>query len=101
MNNSYDGQAVIWEIECMNSGNDPERYDWTGWISSPARDEVKADRVRVDFLETPDAAKPWNRTHNHFKLSPARTDMGTASDGGSRGVDLSLIPDPPQERGPE
>jgi hypothetical protein len=97
MNNSYDGVESFWEIESM-IGGESETIGWDHWLKSPARDEIKAERRRLAFSAQPDASQPWLRTREHFKLDPSQPMSEMASDGSSRGADLSLIPAPPQER---
>ncbi len=97
MNNSYDGVEIFWELESMASG-EIERVGWDQWLRSPARDEIKAERGRMEFLIASDPTQPWLLTRNHFKPSPSRMTSEMSSDGGARGADLTLIPAPPQDR---
>jgi serine/threonine-protein kinase len=95
MNNSYDGVDTFWEIESMVG--ETEVFAWDQWLKSPARDEIKAERRRLEFAVTSDTSQPWLRTRDHFRLDPSQPSE-MASDGSSRGADLSLIPAPPLER---
>jgi hypothetical protein len=97
MNNSYDAIETFWAIERAVGAADAERYDWAGWNASPARDEVKADRARIEFAATPDGTPAWQRTRKHFTVSPASSPL-PASDSNPRGADLLVIPAPPLER---
>jgi hypothetical protein len=97
MNNSYDGVTAFWHIESMASG-ELELFSWDEWTRSPARDEIKADRGRIEFVAQPAATAPWQRTRYHFKPVPAAAAGEMASDGGNRGADLTIIPAPPTER---
>lgn len=97
MNNSYDGVETFWEIESM-IGGESERFAWEQWLKSPAREEIRAERGRLEFSTQSADYQPWQRTRDHFKPAPSRIASEMASDGGSRGADLSLIPAPPQER---
>jgi serine/threonine protein kinase len=99
MNNSYDGAASFWQIESMSGGN-PETLTWDEWLRSPARDEIKADRGRIEFAAATGDVPPSQRTRFHFKPMPTGSASGMASDGGSRGADLNLVPAPPHEREP-
>jgi serine/threonine-protein kinase len=94
-NNSYDGVDTFWEIESM--AGETELFAWDQWLKSPARDEIKAERRQLEFAAQPDASQPWLRTRDHFRPDPSQPSE-MASDGSSRGADLSLIPAPPLER---
>jgi serine/threonine-protein kinase len=96
-NNSYDGAASFWQIESTSSATSETLY-WDEWTRSPARDEIKADRGRIEFAAAPADGPSWQRTRLHFKPNFSAVASEMASDGGSRGADLNLIPAPPHER---
>ena len=96
-NNSYSGLEILWELE-GSTGGGRERYGWTQWLSSPARDEVRGDRAAVAFEEPVGDTPLHLRTRKHFSPLPSDTPDALASDGGPRGADISRIPAPPQER---
>jgi hypothetical protein len=96
-NNSYDSIELFWSIESM-AGGGPELVPWDQWVKSPAREEIKAERGRVDFVASLDTAPPWQRSRAHFQPAPSGVASEMASDGGTRGADLNLIPPPPHER---
>jgi serine/threonine-protein kinase len=97
MNNSYDGVTTFWQIDSMTSG-EFELLSWDEWTRSPARDEIKADRGRIEFATMAANTQPWQHTRYHFKPVPVAAAGEMASDGSNRGADLNLIPPPPQER---
>jgi hypothetical protein len=97
MNNSYDSDAAFWEIGNTTLNGSEVQY-WDDWMRSPARDEIKAERGSIEFAGPSADAAQWQRTRLHFKPISSAVADGMASDGGSRGADLSLIPPPPYER---
>jgi hypothetical protein len=101
VNNGYDALETVWEIKDLSAGMDGERYDWTNWLNSPARDEARAERGTLSFLRPPDDGPVWKRTRAHFKLAATRTGSSAPPDPAPRGVDITQLPAPPQERNAE
>jgi serine/threonine-protein kinase len=100
-NNTYAGLETVWRLESTSGGSTFETYDWPTWqatMTAPVRDEVRADRARLDFPEINDGSRPWSRTRHHFLPLPTSASAGSAADSATRGVDITLVPAPPHER---
>jgi hypothetical protein len=95
MNNSYDNAAGFWQIESTSTTGSEMVY-WDEWT----RYEIKAERGNIEFTGPVGDSSPWQRSRLHFKPISSAVADGMASDGGSRGADLNLIPQPPYERDP-
>jgi serine/threonine-protein kinase len=100
-NNSYAGLETVWQLESTSGGSTFESYDWATWqatVIAPVRDEVRADRMRLEFPEMTDGSRSGSRTRHHFQPLPTSASAGSAADNASRGVDITLIPPAPGER---